>query len=587
MTSKATWSLVWLVLVVFVSCEEELQCGECACKLLDGPQNNLKVMELNCSATGNDVSSTGKQVPIPTVNVDYDSLQIYNVWAYFRRNNITKVQILNLELVAKLFLDENNIEVIFDNAFSNLARTLTELSVAHNNLREIRSKVFEPLKKLQVLDLSHNNIQELHFDDLNLRNSLKTLLISSNQISNIKNSGTKELSSLETLDLSANQLVNISKNNFMKLSKLSTLNLSSNKLASLQVSIFSPLTALRFLDLSHNSISTLGLSPVRSLKQLKIGDNSVTNLHKLMEVFPNLQELHIENNGIRSLNKSDKFEALRVLNLSRNELSDFPSQAFTELIDLDLSSNKFKKVPAGLNGKDMPSLRYLSLDTNPLKSVEFSTTGAPFRDLRRLRLCHLEELQGLGEQAFPWLIEPAAGYRGLDLTIAHNPHLAEVHKGALKHVRPLDKLDLSYNALTSLPMELASWENITTVDLQGNPWHCQCSLQWLLDEVVGHIYEKGDRRLLVDLRCASPAALRDRRLVHYYNWKTPALCGGEHMMGRMKKAEEVEVNLSSGSSEGMLIAVSVLGTLFLVLVIAGLVVHFRSRAKLRHRNRRF
>jgi hypothetical protein len=61
------------------------------------------------------------------------------------------------------------------------------------------------------------------------------------------------------------------------------------------------------------------------------------------------------------------------------------------------------------------------------------------------------------------------------------------------------QLDLSYNALSSLDERMTRWESLEAADLQGNPWDCVCSLQWLLDKVVRHLYNTS-QELLYELR---------------------------------------------------------------------------------------
>lgn len=64
------------------------------------------------------------------------------------------------------------------------------------------------------------------------------------------------------------------------------------------------------------------------------------------------------------------------------------------------------------------------------------------------------------------------------------------------------QLDLSYNKIQSLPNNLTEWHRLEDgIDLQGNPLHCDCESQWMLDKVLGHLYENQQhQRLLADLR---------------------------------------------------------------------------------------
>lgn len=61
------------------------------------------------------------------------------------------------------------------------------------------------------------------------------------------------------------------------------------------------------------------------------------------------------------------------------------------------------------------------------------------------------------------------------------------------------QLDLSHNQLRWMPESLVSWNTLLGVDLQGNPWHCDCALQWMLTRVVPAAY-RTDQTALEDLR---------------------------------------------------------------------------------------
>ena len=95
-----------------------------------------------------------------------------------------------------------------------------------------------------------------------------------------------------------------------------------------------------------------------------------------------------------------------MLNVSSNMLSSFPTLAYSALEILDLSRNKLGAVPEGLMGLQMPALRSLTLDNNPMKEVRFPTAGKEEQDgdlfvnLTWVSVSHMDELEHLEAGAF-------------------------------------------------------------------------------------------------------------------------------------------------------------------------------------------
>lgn len=117
----------------------------------------------------------------------------------------------------------------------------------------------------------------------------------------------------------------------------------------------------------------------------------------------------------------------------------------------------------------------------------------------------------------------------MELHISHCPKLQFIDANAFDET-DLCKLDLSYNQLTSITPNLTEWRNLRgEINLQGNPWDCSCSGQWLVDEIVPMIYQHESLQyLLDDLRCARPANRKNTRLIKYLNHRG-AFCGGPQL----------------------------------------------------------
>jgi Leucine-rich repeat (LRR) protein len=97
---------------------------------------------------------------------------------------------------------------------------------------------------------------------------------------------------------------------------------------------------------------------------------------------------------------------LQVLNVSSNMLMSFPTLEYSALEVLDLSRNQLSAVPEGLMGLHTPALRWLSLDSNPMKEVRFPTAGKEEQDgdlfvnLTWVSVSHMSQLEQVEAGAF-------------------------------------------------------------------------------------------------------------------------------------------------------------------------------------------
>lgn len=50
------------------------------------------------------------------------------------------------------------------------------------------------------------------------------------------------------------------------------------------------------------------------------------------------------------------------------------------------------------------------------------------------------------------------------------------------------QLDVSNNRLRSIDASTLDWPNVGRIDFQMNPWLCDCSAQWMLDQLLPILY---------------------------------------------------------------------------------------------------
>ena len=70
---------------------------------------------------------------------------------------------------------------------------------------------------------------------------------------------------------------------------------------------------------------------------------------------------------------------------------------------------------------------------------------------------------------------------------------------------------LSNNELTTISFSLLPWEKLDTIKLDGNPWHCDCDLSWLVYKKNHTLISGIDYDYLI---CKSPEILADLPVRH-------------------------------------------------------------------------
>jgi Leucine-rich repeat (LRR) protein len=139
---------------------------------------------------------------------------------------------------------------------------------------------------------------------------------------------------------------------------------------------------------------------------------------------------------------------LRTLDLGHNALKTVPDlSALTQLEILYLHENALRALPAL-----PPSLTYLNISENPLRSVAFG----PLPNLIELRMLDLD-LEVFPDVALPSLRE---------LHLRRNRFTAVPE--AVRSFRELRLLDLRANALTAVPDWIAELPRLEKLDLRWN-----------------------------------------------------------------------------------------------------------------------
>lgn len=330
-------------------------------------------------------------------------------------------------------------------------------------------RVPEGVRRLELWNVSSaggpvnvENVQHLKWTDSDLvyinsavknPSNLITLHLSDNKITNLSNYMFRNYTQLRVMNLSNNKIDDLPRNVFENLN-LEVLLLPHNQLAAIPFQVFEPMQGLKVLDLSHNTIVTIldhFFKPNRYIEKLLLNSNRILKLtSNALADLTVLKYLDLSNNSLESVAKGlfDALNKLEYLNLANNPILNVPSSTFRGLTSLrwiNISSNKLKQLTFGLFHFS-PRVTTLILDDTDIEVI------------------HNSELLGLSSLEV--------------LRIRNNTRLVEIEAYVLADNPNLRHLDLSGNALTFLPLSLANLTQLVDLNIEGNPWACDCRMHW-------------------------------------------------------------------------------------------------------------
>lgn len=590
--------IVFILFAGSVSCIDVSDiCTRCSCHYLDSAHitetvcgSHQSVLDVNCTVKPN-VRQNANQFLNNLSTADSASLA---VWLSFEAANVTAIQRypqFEQFTVTKLSLDYNSITSVPQKAFSRFKK-LAILTLSHNKISSVSSESLIGMHNLKFIDLSYNGLKSFDFMLILDAINIESLDLSHNALAAIvPPEEATGLSTLQHLDLSLNSLSLPPVNAFASFPNLVKLNVSHNNISYLEADLFSFQSKLKILDLSGNvlkQIDLISMSKLTSLERLYLNHNFLSEVG-FVRPIKTLQILDLSHNDFDSTENETVNANINRLIIQHNNLSDLNDvlQAFPNLKSLDASWNPCTQFPELVRAR----LEELILDGALLTSWPAQTPGDGV--ITHLSLSHIAGLKKLGPHAFSGILKTnetanAGTKKCASLEIRHTS-LSDIDEDAFSNL-DLCKLDLSNNKLRWLPEKLLDWATMVGVDLQGNPWHCECSLQWMVDSLIPTVY-KNDQSLLEELRCASPDDVQGKRLVHWYN-HSAALCGNSKqdvMLTNKFNSDSSIVEKITMASSPIMIAVFVfcgVCTIFLV-ILAFALQRSAVRSRRTRKNRRF
>ncbi|XP_045626136.1 chondroadherin isoform X2 [Procambarus clarkii] len=313
------------------------------------------------------------------------------------------------------------------------------------------------------------------------------------------------LHNLLSLSFKRNHVRKIADGAFMNLPDLKDLSFQFNNLTeeSLLEDVFKgnynstypePLP-LEKLDLSYNNIRSLRRNALRHLpflKHLFLSHNPIEDITWNMAAA--ITELH----------------SLEELDLSQTGLNRLPSHFLADLTKLrvlTLAGNQFTSVPSEVQYAH--TLVHLNLNANPIVTVMAGDFQEGLSTLQVLEMSAMPALRNVGVNAFTSL-------RGLQvLKMSDNPQLSVIDRKAFRVTQDddlaLQQIHIQNNNLMVLEEELLPWLALTYVDIQNNPWNCDCNFRWVAETLLPDLEAKNPQTTL-SILCAEPIADRANRV---------------------------------------------------------------------------
>ncbi|XP_077283031.1 fish-lips [Arctopsyche grandis] len=331
----------------------------------------------------------------------------------------------------------------------------THINLTRNNIHSVQLTLAF-YTKLTTLDISHNNINTLGNRNFDSNFDLVFLNASNNSILSIEKNAFIGLKSLIILDLDNNRISNVHPLAFKDLHQLQEMRLSNNRLVSFEVELFKPLVNLKTLTLDNNQlleIPTDNLVFTVNMEYLTLSGNIIQTVRESSASnLRRLKRLELADNIISEVHHSglDGLISLQYLNMDRNNLTVIPTAALSKL----------------------SNLTHLSLSENFFESIPPVSFQSLF-NLRHLHLSRLEKVSKIDSRAFVDNINLERIWMNDNLRISTIPTKTFHGNPKLTHI------SIKSNALFTLQASHFPLDQLQSLQLAGNPLHCNCSLLWL------------------------------------------------------------------------------------------------------------
>lgn len=309
---------------------------------------------------------------------------------------------------------------------------------------------YQKAAEIESLDLSSNANSFLPLDFIETAISLTSIRMVNLRASKFPQNITS-VATLISLELSRNFIKNIP-TSISKLTNLTILNLQCNKLSELPES-FSSLQHLQLLDLSSNLFDVYPevINNCLNLLQVDFSSNRIEKLPASINKLTKLAKLNLSYNNLKVIPNLSNMTNLRTINLKDNQINCFNASS-KSLQYVFLNDNKISSFE-----DELPNLRTLELEKNPLTSVYFKESFMNNLTTLTLSKANLTIVPSIIWKKFIQL-------KKLNLNENNLTQISEAI-GNLKH---LTFLSCNRNKLNKIPKNIIILKNLQVLDLHSN-----------------------------------------------------------------------------------------------------------------------
>lgn len=298
----------------------------------------------------------------------------------------------------------------------------------------------------------------INFDVQMPSGRLDKISLRENQLTYINATLFDRVTALKAIDLGCNRLVHVPENVFEKLSELEYINLELNNLTFLGGKIFRNLKSLRKVELRGNFI--------RTIKNDFLSAEAVE-----------LQYISFENNSLNDVEANafprGVFDKLKIVNMRLNELREIPQTGLYEenLVKYDVSKNRID-FAGFLKAVDLMSLSdFVYVHTDSGSSIDITTPREATIKSKTKKILNLQD----------------------------------------NFVEKFDLTEFNVSRLVKTEFLL----RVFTLDLGGNPIHCDCKIRELQMKISTwiKIYHEIAKKDFETWICRTPLKLRGMKIL--------------------------------------------------------------------------
>ncbi|XP_044591646.1 chaoptin isoform X2 [Cotesia glomerata] len=324
------------------------------------------------------------------------------------------------------------------------------------------------------MDISCLGVSFSRFPDVSVSYVAQLDIVKSGMLA-LENDALVSLSGIEALGLMSNRLATVGEKSLVEVSSsLRSLDLSYNSLEEMPFKALRGLKKLNWLNMHSNHLTTLDVDwghVSETLTNGYFGDNSITELPRVISHFKNLISLNLDDNNIKQVPEESLPRNIRTLSLNNNLITHFPLSVsnLESLSWLYLRSNfiRILELPSSFKSN---SLESIDLSDNLIESIQVITTSVISNTVNKNSTSKVI-VKDFNLSNNKLSVIASGVFRFLETRRLHlsSNNISYIHEEAFTGLdNILEYLNLDNNDLHNIPSALSSLTRIAYLYLSNN-----------------------------------------------------------------------------------------------------------------------